>query len=98
MGMRPDRAMDVLETIRDGEKRGAARDPRRNADHAGHSGRLRTRHDPLEVAGEILEIEMTMAVDQHGRPRPIRVSRRRKIMVFNRRKVCFSSEAAGRTT
>ena len=65
MRMGSDRAIDLRKALRDGEQPGAALHPRRDADHAADAGRQRARHQAVEVAGEILEIEMAMAVDQH---------------------------------
>ncbi len=63
MGMRPDRAKDIRKAFHDGKKPGLPHDPRGDGDDAADAGRLGPPHDGVEIAGEILEIEMAMAVN-----------------------------------
>ena len=64
--MGADRAVNVGKALGDGEHLGMPLDPRGNRDDAADAGRLRARHHGIELARKVGEIEMTMAVDQHG--------------------------------
>ena len=79
MRMGPDRATDIGKAVRDGDEPISLLHASRDGDHAADAGRLGARHDAVEIAGEIVEIEMAMAVDQH-RVRSLRfaIVRRRR--------------------
>src|SRR6185437_4485905 len=64
--MRPDRAIDFRETVRDRHQLVMAMDPRGNRDDAADARGLCARNDRVEFAGKIWKIEMAMAVDEHG--------------------------------
>ena len=64
--MGADRAEDVGKSLGDRQHLGVARDPRRDGDQAADAGRARAGDHAVELGGEIREIEMAMAVDQHG--------------------------------
>ena len=65
MRMGADRAIDVGKPLRDREQRAEPPHPRRDRDDAPDAGGGGARHDAVEIVGEIREIEMAVAVDQH---------------------------------
>ena len=65
--MRADRAVHIGEALGDREDVRVLLDAGRDRDHARHAGGLRARDNGVDLVGEIGEIEMAMAVDQHRR-------------------------------
>ena len=64
--MGADRTEHVGKPLGDGQDRVVPADPGRNRHHAADAGRPRARDDGVELVGEVREIEMAMAVDEHG--------------------------------
>ena len=66
MGMRAERAVDVGKALGDAEHLGMSFDSRRDGHDARNAGCLRAGNHGVELVGKIGEIEMAVAVDQHG--------------------------------
>jgi len=65
MRMGADRAIDVRKPRRDLEQALQPTHAGRDRDDAADAGGLGTGNNPVEVAGEVREVEMAVAVDQH---------------------------------
>ena len=65
VGMGTDGTIDVRKPLGDRKQRAKPPHPRRDGDDAPDAGGRGARDDAVEVVGEIREIEMAVAVDQH---------------------------------
>jgi hypothetical protein len=65
MRMRADRAVDARKARRDVEQPVEPAHAGRDRDDADNAGGLGAPNDGVEVAGEVREVEVTVAVDQH---------------------------------
>src|SRR4029077_12486911 len=66
MGMDADRAPDIPKAFGDRQHPFEFREPRTDGDESPHPSIPRAGDDGVELAGESLEIEMAMAVDEHA--------------------------------
>ncbi len=66
VGVRADRAEDVVVRLGDGEQDGKLPDARRDGHHDSHARSLGTREKALAVLGELRKIEVAVMVDQHA--------------------------------
>src|SRR6266404_5133425 len=65
MRMGADRAIDVRKSLGDPKQRAELLHTRRDRDDAPNAGGLGARDDGVEILGEVREIEMAVAVDEH---------------------------------
>src|SRR5688500_9895974 len=63
--MRSDGTRDLVVALRDRPHFSEAADARADRHHLVHTRRMRPRDDPVEVVGEIREVEMTVVIDKH---------------------------------
>src|SRR5262245_61800396 len=65
MRMGADGAIDIRKAIGDRKQRRKPLDARRDGDDAPDARRLGARDNGVEILGKVLEVEMTVAVDEH---------------------------------
>ena len=65
MRMGADRTEHVVESLGDRQQVRQPAHPGRDRHHPPDAGCPRARHDAVEIGGEVREIEVAMAVDQH---------------------------------
>ena len=66
MRMGADRAIDIGKSLQYLEQCTEPPHPRRNGDDAANARGCGARHDAIEIVGKIREIEMAVAIDEHG--------------------------------
>ena len=72
VGMGADGTPHLVSRLRDGAHAGEVAHAYPDGEEAPDAGLRRAPHDVVEILGKLVEVEMTMAVDQHDGSAPIR--------------------------